>query len=63
MRSEFRNVIATEDRAALEWTPEGTSNRNAVSYSGVSILEIEGGKVRRFMAYFDPRDLARQVVD
>jgi hypothetical protein len=23
----------------------------------VSILEIEGGKVRRFMAYFDTRDL------
>jgi hypothetical protein len=57
MRSEFRNVIATEDRAALEWTTEGTSNGNAVSYSGVSILEIEGGKVCRFMAYFNPRSL------
>jgi hypothetical protein len=31
--------------------------------AGVSILEIEGGKVRRFMAYFDTRDLASQVVD
>ena len=30
--------------------------------AGVSILEIEGGKVRRFMAYFDTRDLAFQVV-
>ena len=63
MKSEFRNVFATEDGAALEWTTEGTSNGDRVSYDGVSILEIEGGKVRRFMAYFDTRDLARQVVD
>jgi steroid delta-isomerase-like uncharacterized protein len=63
MKSEFRNVFATEDRAALEWATEGTSNGDTVSYDGVSILEIEGGKVRRFMAYFDTRDLTRQVVD
>jgi ketosteroid isomerase-like protein len=63
MRSEFRNVFATEEGAALEWTTQGTSNGDTVSYAGVSILEIEGGKVRRFMAYFDTRDLAPQVVD
>ena len=63
MRSEFRNVFATEEGAALEWTTEGTSNGDTFSYDGVSILEIGGGKVRRFMAYFDPRDLTRQVVD
>ena len=63
MRSEFRNVIDTEDRAALEWTTTGTSNGDPVSYDGVSILEIEGDKVRRFMAYFDTRALTSQVVD
>ena len=63
MRSEFRNVFATKDGAALEWTTTGTSNGDSVSYDGVSILEIEGDKVRRFMAYFDTRDLAPQVVD
>ncbi len=63
MKSTFRNVFATEEGAALEWTTEGTSNNDAVSYDGVSILEIEGGKVRRFMAYFDTRRLTRQVVD
>ena len=63
MRSEFRSVFATEEGAALEWTTQGTSNGDTVSYAGVSILEIEGGKVRRFMAYFDTRDLAPQVVD
>ena len=63
MRSEFRNVFATEEGAALEWTTQGTSNGDSVAYDGVSILEIEGGKVRRFMAYFDSRDLSPQVVD
>jgi ketosteroid isomerase-like protein len=63
MKSTFRNVFATGDGAALEWTTEGTSNGDAVSYDGVSILEIEGGKVRRFMAYFDTRRLTSQVVD
>ena len=63
MKSEFRNVIATEQGAALEWTTTGTPSGDSVSYDGVSVLEIEGDKVRRFMAYFDTRDLTRQVVD
>jgi hypothetical protein len=63
MQSTFRNVFATEEGAALEWTTEGTSNGETVSYDGVSILEIEGGKVRRFIAYFDPRALTPQVVN
>ena len=63
MKSTFRNVFATEEGAALEWTTEGTSNGDTVSYDGVSILEIVDGQVRRFMAYFDTRDLTPQVVD
>ena len=63
MRSTFRNVFATGEGAALEWTTEGTSNGDTISYDGVSILEVEGGKVGRFMAYFDTRRLTRQVVD
>jgi hypothetical protein len=63
MRSEFRNVFATEEGAALEWTTTGTSNGDSVSYDGVSVLEIEGDRVRRFMAYFDTRRLTQQVVD
>src|ERR687894_2006931 len=61
MRSTFRNVFATEEGAALEWMTEGHSNGDTVSYDGVSILEVEGGKVRRFMAYFDTRDLTQHV--
>ena len=63
MRSEFRNVFATEEGAALQWTTQRTSNTEEASYDGVSILEIEGGKVSRFMAYFDTRDLTPQIVD
>src|ERR671911_1198474 len=63
MKSTFRNVFATGEGAALEWTTEGTSNGDAVSYDGVSILEVEGGKVLRFMAYFDSHSLTTQVAD
>ena len=62
MKSTFRNVFATEEGAALEWTTEGTSDGEDVSYDGVSILEIEGDKVSRFRAYFDPRRLTEQLV-
>ena len=62
IRSEFRNVIATEDRAALEWTTTGTGFSGApVNYDGVSILEVGGGKITRFHAYFDPKHLGRQM--
>jgi hypothetical protein len=64
MKSEFRNVFADgAGHAALEWTTEGTEDGDIVSYGGVSILEIEGDKVKRFMAYFDPRALTEQLVD
>jgi hypothetical protein len=63
MRSEFRNVLATEVGAALEWMTQGASNGESVAYDGVSILEIEGGKARRCMAYVDTRALTPQVVD
>ncbi len=63
MKSTFCNVFADESRAELEWTTEGTEDGDTVSYEGVSILEIEGDKVKRFMAYFDPAHLNRQVVD
>jgi len=64
MRSEFRNVFADDaGHAALEWNTSGEANGNDVSYDGVSLLEIEEGKVSRFRAYFDPRSLSTQVVD
>ncbi len=63
MRSEFRNIFADDaGHAALEWNTSGDANGNEVSYDGVSLLEIEDGKVSRFRAYFDPRTINEQVV-
>jgi ketosteroid isomerase-like protein len=63
VRSTFRNVFATEDRAVLEWTTEGTAaDGTPVRYDGVSILETDGEKITRFRAYFDAGALGRQLV-
>ena len=62
LHSEFRNVIATDDRAALEWTTTGSAfDGAAVTYSGVTILEMQGDQVTRSSAYFDPTDLGHQI--
>ncbi len=63
MKPTFRNVIATENRVALEWVTEGTIHDGAViSYEGVSVLELEGGAIKRFHAYFDSKELSGQIV-
>jgi ketosteroid isomerase-like protein len=62
VRSTFRNVFATGDRAVLEWTTEGTARDGApVKYDGVSILETDGERITRFRAYFDAGALGRQL--
>lgn len=62
VQSEFRNVITSDGRAALEWTTTGTSAQGApITYSGVSIIEFADGQISRFWAYFDPGDLGRQM--
>jgi steroid delta-isomerase-like uncharacterized protein len=64
MKSELHNVFADDlGHAALEWTTKGTEDGDTISYDGVSILEIEGDKVKRFMDYFDSRTFTKQVVD
>ncbi len=63
VRSTFRNRIITDSRAALEWTTEGTSGNGGekINYEGVSILEIEGDKIKRFRAYFNAGALGQQI--
>lgn len=62
VRSTFRNMIEAADRVALEWETQGTAhNGAAVSYEGVSIIEWDGDRIRRFYAYFDPGLLGREV--
>lgn len=62
MESTFRNVVAADGRAALEWVTHGTStDGDPFSYSGVSMLEFADGRIRRFWAYFDPHALGLQI--
>ncbi len=64
VQSTFRNQIITENTAALEWKTTGTSSEGQdFEYDGVSILEIEGDKITRFRAFFDPNELGRQIVE
>lgn len=61
-RSTFRNMIESGDRVALEWETQGIAhNGAAIAYEGVSILEWEGDRVRRFFAYFDPHALGLEL--
>jgi len=62
VNSSFHNEIVNESNAALEWKTTGTSNGgNEFEYDGVSILEIDGDKITRFHAYFDPNKLGKQI--
>ncbi len=62
VKSTFRNMIESGDRVALEWETQGTAqNGAAVNYEGVSIIEWDGDRIRRFYAYFDPGLLGREV--
>ncbi|MDQ3321139.1 MAG: nuclear transport factor 2 family protein [Acidobacteriota bacterium] len=63
VKSTFRNQIIMENHAALEWTTTGTSSEGKdFQYDGVSVLEIDGDKISRFHAYFDPNKLGQQIV-
>jgi ketosteroid isomerase-like protein len=63
VKSTFRNMIEAGDRVALEWETQGTSNNgSAIAYEGVSIIEWDGDRIRRFYAYFDPHALGRELV-
>ena len=64
IHSEFRNVIVAADRAALEWASRGISPQGkSVEYAGVTVLEMEGEKITRSCAYFDPAGLGHQIAD
>lgn len=63
LRSTFRNVVEAGGRVALEWETRGTAaDGTPLHYEGMSVLEVDGDAIRRFHAYFDPREIARQLV-
>lgn len=64
MKSKFRNQIVMGGKAAPQWQTVGKGkNGHRTHYEGVSVLEIEGDKIVRFFAYFDPHKLGRQIED
>ncbi len=64
VKSEFKNKILSENVSALEWTTVGTSMEgHQINYEGVSIIELNGDKIKRFFAYFNPAKLGHQIMD
>ena len=62
VNSEFHNKVHSENVSALEWTTTGTSlNGSEINYDGVSVLEFDGEKIKRFFAYFNPAKLGHQI--
>ena len=60
--SEFRHVLEDGDASLLEWTSAGRlASGAALRDDGVTSLEWSGDRVRRFRAYFDPRDVTEKV--
>ena len=59
VHSEFRNIVESEEAALLEWsTTVTTAVGVSTTYDGVSVLEYgDGGRIRRFRAYFNPNAL------
>ena len=54
--SRFTRITEGDDRAVLEWVTTGTlETGRPIQYRGASVLDINGGKITAFMAYFDTR--------
>ena len=59
IHSTFTNIVdAGDGTVMLEWTSAGTAHGGAdVRYKGVSVVEMQDGRIRRFRTYYNPRDL------
>ena len=54
IRSRFTNVIETGSTAVMEWVSTAEpESAEPFEYEGVSIIEVENGKVTRFRTYYD----------
>ena len=55
IKSEFHNIIIGLKEAALEWSTVVTSlDGKQLHYTGVTLLEMDGSRITRSFAYFDP---------
>lgn len=54
VRSEFTRVQEEGGLGVLEWTASGRlPGGREISYRGVSLLDVQGGKVSAFRTYYD----------
>ena len=54
IRSRFTNVIENGSTAVMEWVSKAEpETAEPFEYEGVSIIEVEDGKVTRFRTYYD----------
>jgi ketosteroid isomerase-like protein len=62
IRSTIRNIITGDDSIALEWTGRARDRYGKeFHYDGVSVLDIRGGVITRFRAYFDTKKLGERI--
>lgn len=56
IESEFRATFASDGGFALEWVSQGTlSGGEPITYEGVTVVHVDGERIVRSTAYFDPR--------
>ena len=60
--STYRLVAGDDNGAVLEWETSATANDRQVDYRGATVLQFDGDRIARSMAYFDPAALGRQVI-
>jgi ketosteroid isomerase-like protein len=54
IRTEFVHVIEGQTGSVLEWVSRGArENGEPVEYKGVTVLEVEGDRIRRCRTYYD----------
>jgi ketosteroid isomerase-like protein len=58
IESRFERVYETGDLVVLEWHSDATlASGRRIGYDGVSVIEYEGEKVKRFRTYYDSAKL------
>lgn len=63
IRSVFSAVKQFDGWAVLEWASEGTLPAGKpVKYRGVSVLEVDGDRVKKFRTYYDSAALVTPAV-
>lgn len=55
IHSEFHQITQTDQTAVLEWVSQGAmaGTGQEFNYRGVSVIEHDGEKVKRFRSYYD----------